>query len=117
MNSKPTLFILMALALVGCSNSITEEQFESYNVIHQTKGPDLGYSPASGVQIINIDGFAFKDLNRNGELDVYEDWRQAPEDRAKDLASAHVKVNAEVEKIQCENLFHRTDIGHRAFEE
>lgn len=37
--------------------------------------------------------------------------------RAKDLASAHVKVNAEVEKIQCENLFHRTDIGHRAFEE
>ena len=91
MNSKPTLFILMALALVGCSNSITEEQFESYNVIHQTKGPDLGYSPASGVQIINVDGFAFKDLNRNGELDVYEDWRQTPEDRAKDLASQMTK--------------------------
>ncbi|MBQ0044528.1 MAG: phosphoribosylamine--glycine ligase [Bacteroidales bacterium] len=37
--------------------------------------------------------------------------------RAKDLASAHVKVNEEVEKIKCDNLFHRTDIGHRAFEE
>jgi len=37
--------------------------------------------------------------------------------RAKDLASAHEKVNKEVEKISCDNLFHRTDIGHRAFEE
>ena len=31
------------------------------------------------------------------------------------LADAHRKGNEEVSKIQCENLFHRTDIGHKAF--
>ncbi len=31
------------------------------------------------------------------------------------LAEAHKKANEEVAKIECENLFHRTDIGHKAF--
>ena len=31
------------------------------------------------------------------------------------LADAHKKANEEVSKIECENLFHRTDIGHKAF--
>ena len=30
------------------------------------------------------------------------------------LAEAQEKANAEVEKIQCEALFHRTDIGWQA---
>ena len=39
------------------------------------------------MSILEIDGYAFKDLNRNGELDVYEDWRAEPQERAEDLAS------------------------------
>ena len=31
------------------------------------------------------------------------------------LADAHRKANDEVAKIECDNLFHRTDIGHKAF--
>ena len=31
------------------------------------------------------------------------------------LADAYRKANEEVSKIECENLFHRTDIGHKAF--
>jgi beta-glucosidase len=31
------------------------------------------------------DGLQFKDLNRNGKLDVYEDWRRTPQERAEDL--------------------------------
>ena len=31
------------------------------------------------------------------------------------LADAHKKANEEGAKIECENLFHRTDIGHKAF--
>ena len=31
------------------------------------------------------------------------------------LAEAHRKANEEVAKVECENLFHRTDIGHKAF--
>ena len=55
--------------------------------IVQLKGPTLGYSANSGVKIITRNGFAFKDLNRNGTLDKYEDWRLPVDVRAKDLAS------------------------------
>ena len=37
--------------------------------------------------IIEVDGLQFKDLNNNGALDVYEDWRKTPEERADDLLS------------------------------
>lgn len=50
-------------------------------------GDTLGYHPDSGVTIIQVDGFAFKDLDKDGELDVYEDWRQTSEVRATDLAA------------------------------
>lgn len=50
-------------------------------------GKTLGYSKDSGVAIIQVDGFAFKDLDRDGMLDVYEDWRLDPETRAMDLAN------------------------------
>lgn len=50
-------------------------------------GPTLGYSITSGVSILERDGHFFKDLNKDGKLDPYEDWRLSPEERAKDLAS------------------------------
>jgi hypothetical protein len=39
------------------------------------------------VKILTVDGYAFKDLNRNDSLDAYEDWRLSPQERAADLAS------------------------------
>ncbi|PAW92965.1 beta-glucosidase [Mucilaginibacter sp. MD40] len=50
-------------------------------------GQTLGYTTTSGVKILTIDGYAFKDLNKNGKLDKYEDWRLPVDVRAKDLAS------------------------------
>jgi beta-glucosidase len=44
--------------------------------------PQLG---TRGVPIIEVQGLRFKDLNRNGSLEPYEDWRLAPERRARDL--------------------------------
>ena len=35
--------------------------------------------------------------------------------KAETLAAAHAKANEQVAKIECENLFYRTDIGHKAF--
>ena len=32
--------------------------------------------------IIEADGYQFKDLNDNGQLDPYEDWRLSPQERA-----------------------------------
>lgn len=45
---------------------------------------ELGY--LDGVTpILEVDGLKFKDLNGNGQLDVYEDWRQELDVRVKDL--------------------------------
>jgi beta-glucosidase len=65
----------------------TEKKNEVFSIITNPKGQALGYSPSSGIKIITVDGLAFKDLNKNGKLDKYEDWRLPIEERAKDLAS------------------------------
>ncbi|MEI6585973.1 MAG: glycoside hydrolase family 3 N-terminal domain-containing protein [Sediminibacterium sp.] len=48
------------------------------------KQPELGYRSA---KILVINGLQFKDLNRNGILDKYEDWRLSNNERALDLLS------------------------------
>ena len=60
---------------------------KDFVIITQENGKTLGYSPASGVQILTVDGLKFKDLNRNGKLDKYEDWRLPAKERAQNLAS------------------------------
>lgn len=57
-----------------------------FNIVENEGGKTLGYSPESGVKLIEKDGFAFKDLANTGELLPYEDWRLTPEERADDLA-------------------------------
>jgi len=37
--------------------------------------------------VLRQDGLQFRDLNRNGVLDPYEDWRLTPEQRARDLVA------------------------------
>lgn len=37
--------------------------------------------------ILEVGGLAFRDLNANGELDPYEDWRLPPAERAADLVA------------------------------
>lgn len=64
----------------------TEIKKQGYNLIINEGGATLGYCPDSGVKILEVDGYAFKDLNRNGKLDPYEDWRLPVEERMKDLA-------------------------------
>ena len=46
--------------------------------------PVLGYRSAN---IIEKHGLKFKDLNKNGKLDNYEDWRLSADERSKDLLS------------------------------
>jgi len=46
--------------------------------------PRLG---TRAIPILERDGLRFKDLNRSGALDPYEDWRLSPEARARDLVS------------------------------
>lgn len=63
------------------------EKKEGYWIIHNENGATLGMGPEQKEHIIEADGYAFKDLNRNGVLDPYEDWRLPIEERVKDLVS------------------------------
>lgn len=76
----------MLITFSGCKQpeATSESQFVT---VENVNGPTLGYSRNSGVTILEIDGLKFRDLNRNGSLDKYEDWRLSPEMRATDLAS------------------------------
>jgi beta-glucosidase len=87
------LVILLAGMSAGTSNGLikkwTSSAADSAGIIlvKNPNGPTLGYSSTSGVKILTVDGLAFKDLNKNGKLDKYEDWRLPVDERAKDLAS------------------------------
>jgi len=86
------LVILLAGMSTGTTNGPikwTTLKADSSGIIlvKNANGPTLGYSSASGVKILTVDGLAFKDLNKNGKLDKYEDWRLPVDERAKDLAS------------------------------
>ena len=85
------LALIMVLALAPTAYAdgdkwSAEETDDGWIKVINEGGKTLGYSPDSGVAIIEDDGFAFKDLNRNGALEPYEDWRLDNETRARDLA-------------------------------
>jgi len=54
------------------------------NTTMENKQPEL---EVRNKQLIEENGLKFKDLNNNGKLDPYEDWRLSPEERAKNLVS------------------------------
>ena len=62
--------VILLLSLAQAQNKTTKKQ------------PVLGHR---SVQLITADGLQFKDLNKNGKLDKYEDWRLPNEARANDL--------------------------------
>lgn len=73
--------------MASCGPKVTEEAHDNFILLKQRGGKDISYSPASGIQILYDKGYAFKDLNRNGKIDIYEDWRKSSEERASDLVS------------------------------
>lgn len=64
---------LFSLVLLVCSTSA---------IGGEPKRPILGHHSAP---LLTVDGLTFKDLNRNGRLDPYEDWRLPADVRAADL--------------------------------
>lgn len=81
---KRTLITASLAFFIGVTANAQQENF---TIVKNNKGADLGYSPESGIKILTVNGKKFKDLNKNGKLDKYEDWRLSADERAKDLAS------------------------------
>ena len=67
--------ISLALGVVACNNDD--------NGPHYTQ-PTIS---ARAEKVITVDGHQFKDLNDNGKLDSYEDWRLSVDERINDLVS------------------------------
>ena len=96
---KRKLSAILAAAMLASSfgmSAMAEEsvqaRFTDYDQVNQAitviaetdTQKELGY--LDGVTtILEVDGLKFKDLNGNGQLDVYEDWRQDVDARVKDL--------------------------------
>lgn len=57
-----------------------------YTLIVNKGGKNLGLAADSRVNLLTVDGYAFKDFLGSGELVPYEDWRLSYEERAADLA-------------------------------
>jgi beta-glucosidase len=80
--------IKLLLLIVACFSAIQSafSQNLPFVLVKNAGGQTLGYSPNSSIKILTINGLSFKDLNKNGKLDKYEDWRLDYDVRAKDLA-------------------------------
>ena len=81
---RPVLLATFLLALSACGPKWEAVQADGYQKIEQRGGATLGVVSAP---ILEQNGYAFKDLNRNGALDPYEDWRKPADVRARDLAA------------------------------
>ncbi|MDR1971060.1 MAG: glycoside hydrolase family 3 protein [Treponema sp.] len=77
----------MAGGIDTMAEKFTKIQKDGYSLYLNQEGAVLGAGPGMEKYILVVDGFAFKDLNRNGVLDPYEDWRLPWEERIGDLAS------------------------------
>ena len=97
MNKRINSFLMVLMLLftainIGVSAESAQKWTEAlmpdgWIKVTQDGGSTLGYSPDSGVTILTVDGFAFKDLNQNGVLDPYEDWRLDADTRAENATS------------------------------
>ena len=81
--------LTMSAMLLASSAAVAEEEEETPAVevtaVTQTwDGREIVLKTA-GLDLIEQDGFQFKDLNKNGQLDPYEDWRLTAEERTDNL--------------------------------
>ena len=84
MNRKTYSALFALLFLAACGPKWQESAADGFRLVTQKGGATLGYT---SVPLLTVDGYAFKDLNRNGALDLYEDWRLPSEERARNLAA------------------------------
>ena len=76
MKSINSILAISLILIIGAASCSSERD--------KTAQPVLG---TRSVNLIEKRGLKFKDLNKNGKLDKYEDWRLTSEERSRDLLS------------------------------
>lgn len=83
------LFIVSIIFATGCADSsdsmsLDASSDKTFNDSIYEKTPEIKVKSKS---LIDVEGLVFKDLNGNGTLDPYEDWRLSTAQRIDDLIS------------------------------
>ena len=104
----PALIICAALAMTLFSFSSWAADEEELIIQKVEESDSQHVLQAVSKDIIEADGLMFKDLNGNGELDVYEDWRESAEDRAEDLIS-QMTVREKISQMQHPTFVPKSD--------
>jgi beta-glucosidase len=84
-----TLGGLLAFSIPASAEEADEEALptvEVQTVTQKYDGRDIVLKTV-GLNMIEADGYKFKDFNKDGVLQPYEDWRLSPEDRTENLLS------------------------------
>ena len=82
--------IALAAAMILCAAVLpasAEENLNNYVTIEGTDTQHVLTYIEGTTPILEVDGLKFKDHNKNGTLEVYEDWRVDAETRTQDLIS------------------------------
>jgi beta-glucosidase len=75
--------ILVSLLLISFAGAWGQEA--AFQVFENKGGKTIAHAAILKENILKIDKWYFKDLNKNGKLDQYEDWRLPVAVRVKDL--------------------------------
>lgn len=77
---RRSIFLTGTIAILGWSSAHAD---------NRAKEPDARQPllVSRSAPVIESSGMRFRDLDRDGLVSVYEDWRQSPETRAKDLVA------------------------------
>ena len=86
LSSAMILSALSGIPAMAEENSVIKESSSGFYYIEEN-GDQVRLSNKSADGFIEVDGLYFRDLDKDGELDVYEDWRVDQEDRVQDLLS------------------------------
>ncbi len=79
MTSKYLFTLVLYLGIGSC---FAQKSKKTKSIRTEISQINLGYR---SVKILKMNGLEFKDLNKNGKLDNYEDWRLPTEKRIQDL--------------------------------
>ena len=85
--------------------------------VHAEETPVQPELKARVKEIIEVDGYPFKDLNDNGVLDAYEDWRLSPQERAENLLSLMTAEQKAAQMVhltlvtQKDSWFNKNNVG------